>query len=125
MKNLGTQISEDGKTEWRNNGGLVERCFLYNDQGWENVALTPDCPKTAFELAKMCEQGGYDYKPPKRTAEELEEKREEAGVSMAKAARLSETPYRTWQNWENGSRRVPGWVFSWLEMYKNGGSNWP
>lgn len=52
-----------------------------------------------------------------KTSQELRDARKAAGLSMAEAARLTETPYRTWQNWEDGTRRVPGWPFPWLEMY--------
>lgn len=59
-----------------------------------------------------------------RSPKELKEAREATGLLMAEAARLTETPYRTWQNWEDGKRRVPGWPFSWFEMYRklHGGS---
>jgi DNA-binding transcriptional regulator YiaG len=49
---------------------------------------------------------------------ELREKRKVAGLSMAKAAELSGTPYRSWQDWEGGKRRVPGLAFAWLELYQ-------
>jgi transcriptional regulator with XRE-family HTH domain len=54
------------------------------------------------------------------TGAELREKRKAAGISIKKAAELSGTPYRTWQNWEaegKESRRPPGIVFSWLQLY--------
>jgi len=52
--------------------------------------------------------------------QELREARTAAGLSMAEAARLTGTPYRTWQCWENeghGGRRPPGIAFAWLELY--------
>lgn len=52
------------------------------------------------------------------TGEELREKRKAAGLSMAKAAELTGTPYRTWQDWEGVKRRVPGLAFAWLELYQ-------
>lgn len=52
------------------------------------------------------------------TAEELREARKAAGLSMKQAAELSNTPYRTWQDWEGGKRRVPGIAFAWLELYQ-------
>lgn len=54
------------------------------------------------------------------TNEELRRAREAAGLSMAEAARLSGTPYRTWQCWEMAGklgRRAPGIAFKWLELY--------
>jgi len=51
------------------------------------------------------------------TAEELREARKAAGLSMTKAAELSGTPYRTWQDWEGGKRRVPGIAMAWLRLY--------
>jgi DNA-binding transcriptional regulator YiaG len=52
------------------------------------------------------------------TGAEFRVKRIETGLTMAAAARLSGTPYRTWQDWEGGKRRVPGIAISWLEMYQ-------
>ena len=52
------------------------------------------------------------------TAEELRELRESTGLSRAEACRLFKTPYRTFQNWENGSRRVPPMVGELLKLYK-------
>lgn len=45
---------------------------------------------------------------------ELREARKAAGLSMKQAAKESGTPYRTWQDWEGGKRRVPGLAFAWL-----------
>ena len=53
--------------------------------------------------------------------QELRESRTAAGLSMAEAARLTGTPYRTWQCWEDeglGGRRPPGIAFAWLEAHK-------
>jgi len=52
------------------------------------------------------------------TGDELRDKRKAAGLSMVKAAELSGTPYRTWQDWEGGKRRVPGLAFAWLALYQ-------
>lgn len=52
------------------------------------------------------------------TASELKELRKSADLTMADAARLFQVPYRTWQNWENGDRRVPPMAGVILEMYK-------
>lgn len=52
--------------------------------------------------------------------QELREARVATGLSMAEAARLTGTPYRTWQCWENdgpGGRRPPGLAFAWLATY--------
>jgi DNA-binding transcriptional regulator YiaG len=38
---------------------------------------------------------------------------------MKEAAEASATPYRTWQDWETGKRRVPGIAGAWLELYAN------
>jgi len=51
------------------------------------------------------------------TAEELREARKAAGLSMVKAAEYSDTPYRTWQDWEGDKRRVPGIAMAWLDLY--------
>ena len=64
MKKLGTEIGEDGATEWRNNGGCIERWALYSGkERWEDVAETPETPHTAKELKKFCEDGGFKYLP--------------------------------------------------------------
>jgi len=52
------------------------------------------------------------------TPSELKELRESAKLSRAAACRLFKVPYRTWQNWENGSRRVPPMVGEILKLYK-------
>lgn len=54
------------------------------------------------------------------TGQELREARRKAGLSMAEAARLTGTPYRTWQCWEDegpNGRRPPGIAFAWLELW--------
>ena len=51
------------------------------------------------------------------TGADLRETRKTAGLSMKQAAELSGTPFRTWQDWEGGKRRVPGIAFAWLELY--------
>jgi len=56
-------------------------------------------------------------------AEQLRQARKSAGLSMALAARLSGTPYTTWQGWEakegrQNARRPPGIAFTWLELYR-------
>ena len=51
------------------------------------------------------------------TAEELRESRQMAGLNMKQAAELAGTPYRTWQDWETGKRRVPGIAGAWLKLY--------
>lgn len=51
------------------------------------------------------------------TAKELREARKVTGLSMKRAAEKAKTPYRTWQDWEGGKRRVPGIAFAWLELY--------
>lgn len=52
------------------------------------------------------------------TGKELREARKAAGISMKQAAEESGTPYRTWQDWEAGNRRVPGLAFAWLKLYR-------
>ncbi len=51
------------------------------------------------------------------TADQLREARKAAGLSMKQAAELSNTPYRTWQDWEGGKRRVPGIAEAWLRLW--------
>ena len=64
IKLIGIEISEDGKTAWRKNGGSIERRCLYNESTrWESVALTEDCPRTAAELEACCDAGGFEYRP--------------------------------------------------------------
>jgi DNA-binding transcriptional regulator YiaG len=53
------------------------------------------------------------------TGEELRAARRLAGLTMKQAAELSHTPYRTWQDWETGKRRVPGIAEAWLDLYAN------
>jgi len=58
-----------------------------------------------------------------KTAEQLRQARKAAGLSMAEASRLSDTPYTTWQGWEAeegklNARRPPGIAFAWLELYR-------
>ena len=48
---------------------------------------------------------------------ELRESRRNAGLNMRQAAELAGTPYRTWQDWETGKRRVPGIAGAWLKLY--------
>ena len=62
MKLLGIEYNEDGGCAWRINGGIVERRFLYgHGGGWETVADTPDCPRTAKQLQEWCENGGFGF----------------------------------------------------------------
>ena len=61
MTTLGFEISEDGTTEWRNNGGIIERKALYASHKWETVAETSTTPHTAKELRANCEKGGFGY----------------------------------------------------------------
>lgn len=65
MEYLGTQISTDGCTVWRNNGGVVERTSTYSSHGWEEVASP--CPTTQAELEEFCREGGFEYLPPNAT----------------------------------------------------------
>jgi len=55
------------------------------------------------------------------TGKELRDARRKAGLSMAEAARLTGTPYATWQGWEaegtKNARRPPPIVFAWLKLY--------
>lgn len=53
------------------------------------------------------------------TGDELRTARQAAGLTMKSAAELSGTPYRTWQDWETGKRRVPGIAGAWLTLYAN------
>ena len=64
MKYLGTQISEDGATLWRNNGGWVERLEIYASSEWKDAKLLEATPEG---LRKFCEEGGFGYLPPRAT----------------------------------------------------------
>ena len=64
MKAMGYEINEDGRVEWRNNAGIVQRRFLYGSGKWEDVANTPDCPRTALQLMICCVCGGFGYEAP-------------------------------------------------------------
>jgi len=60
MKHLGIEISEDGRTVWRNNGGIIERKAMYaQNPAWETVA--EPCPHTPQELRVFCANGGFGY----------------------------------------------------------------
>lgn len=57
-----------------------------------------------------------------RTGEELRQIRKKLGLSIKAATDLTKVNYRVWQSWEAkpeslNSRRPPGIVFSWLELY--------
>lgn len=52
------------------------------------------------------------------TGAELREARKAANLSMKQVAEMTGTPYRTWQDWEGGKRRVPGLAFAWLALYQ-------
>ena len=56
------------------------------------------------------------------TGKQLRGARRKAGLSMAEAARLTGTPYATWQGWEaegtKNARRTPPIVFAWLGLYE-------
>jgi len=52
--------------------------------------------------------------------QELREARQKSGLSMAEAARLTGTPYRTWQTWEDdgpNGRPPRAIAFAWVELY--------
>ena len=56
-----------------------------------------------------------------KTAENLRSLRKMTGMSMKKAADLSDTPYATWAGWEapvgsRNKRRAPGLAFAWLSQ---------
>lgn len=51
------------------------------------------------------------------SADELRGARQAEGLTMVEAAELSGTPYRTWQDWETGKRRVSGFARVWLRMH--------
>lgn len=75
-----------------------------------------------IELANgtlVCGSAGSISAVPQKamTAEDLREARQAAGLTMVQAADLSGTPYRTWQDWETGKRRVPGIARAWLRLY--------
>ena len=57
MKNLGYEIGCDGITQWRNNGGIIERRALYaNQKDYESVAVPSN-----FNLQEFCKEGGYKF----------------------------------------------------------------
>ena len=56
------------------------------------------------------------------TAKQLKEARENLGLSVKDAARISKTPERTWRAWETetgqNARRVPGCIEAGLLFYE-------
>jgi len=42
------------------------------------------------------------------TPAELKDARQKLGLNMAEMAKSLRTPYRTYQEWETGGRRIPG-----------------
>lgn len=65
MKKMGFEIREDGRTEWQNNGGIIERRALYAaNPEWETVADTTETPRNAAELEAFCAAGGFGYEAP-------------------------------------------------------------
>jgi hypothetical protein len=64
IKLMGIEITDDGATAWRNNGGCVERRFLYNEsRTWQSVADTTDCPRDASGLEAFCDAENATYAP--------------------------------------------------------------
>jgi DNA-binding transcriptional regulator YiaG len=57
-----------------------------------------------------------DYKRRKNNSE-LRNLREKTGLSMAEMARILNTPYRTWQDWELKISKTPGVAIKALELY--------
>ena len=53
------------------------------------------------------------------TAEEFRNSRKALGLSMAAASRRCKVPYRTWQQWEDGTNRVPNYAFCFLFYLKH------
>lgn len=47
----------------------------------------------------------------------IKEIREERGLNMKQAAEGIGIPYRTWQNWENGSRKCPEYLERLIRFY--------
>ena len=59
-KLLGIEISEDGATAWRINGGSTERRALYAEQArWETVG--GKAPQTTAELKAFCDEGNFSF----------------------------------------------------------------
>lgn len=52
---------------------------------------------------------------------EFAERREALGYSMAAASRKCHVPYRTWQNWEMGIRRLPPYAGVFLFYLEHAG----
>jgi len=50
------------------------------------------------------------------TSSELTQERKKLKISMASACRICRIPYRTWQNWENGSRPTPTFAMTLIEF---------
>ena len=48
---------------------------------------------------------------------ELRILREFAGLKMVEAARMTNTAYKTWENWEKGRSKTPGVALAWLILY--------
>ena len=56
---------------------------------------------------------------------ELKKIRLDMGLNIKKMAEALQTPYRTYQNWELGTRRIPGILIAAIELMekKNENSN--
>lgn len=58
MKQLGYEINEDGIIQYRNNGGIIERKFLYAyTPVWETVGGL----ERPFDLKKHCQKYGWGF----------------------------------------------------------------
>lgn len=98
------------------------------DWFWKNIktiAITHDTsiPDVKNKIGDMGAYGPtFDRADISMLTIPLRAARELVGLTMRKASTLSDTPYRTWQNWETeghrNARRTPGIVFSWLELYR-------
>ena len=49
------------------------------------------------------------------TADGLKKARQKLGLSMADASRIARVKYRTWQNWESGTRPMPTYARTLIE----------
>jgi DNA-binding transcriptional regulator YiaG len=101
---------------------LLNGCPDESLRDHQKIAAAILSGKNREEILNMpeCDRWPETYVWLKGELKDLRELRQRVGLSMAEASRLTGTPYRTWQCWEDegpSGRRPPGLAFAWLELY--------